>query len=431
MKVNTISNELLIHALKLRAAARLSMRTCAVTSHTLFETGTSAFVNTRVLLVLRVVSTAVLLAHITLFSAAAYFVYTRYAVWTLCGLLLAMTMLATCSLLALLSPDGDTLLRRLLPTFAVPLYQTFGTASIVALVAFFAFESPPAGVSFASTYSTYALYAGTVAVFLVDVLISQNVQMRLVYVVLFWIYTAIYAAFVAAYNHVNEVDLLRDLFSNGAVSYAVVAALVVAVPFVVILISRLRLVGRSVRSRSCLPFCLGDNLDEQEETEAQHTKNKNSRDTNMHKADIEQADIDTWSITDSPGKGTDERSADHEDDAHGRSEESSSTGTDSGAHAQDRTGAGILDGLSRLSGIRSFYSVQAEGSRESTVSRMLSGRSSNSSTRMPRVNSSSSLSWSEVADVEVRVEDEYFRMPNSSQSIALPRVASVTRTSLT
>lgn len=219
-----------------KSASSRSCRLLLFQPHHVYEASRSRWFDTRVLLVFRVAVVAFLLCHLVLFSLRGDFNFREYTIWNVIGLVVALFLTLMCSLLDLLrdeseydqapEPDQgqgegmitdverqpvggaalpDPVLLRSLTRLAVPIYQTFITASIFGAVIFWAAIYDSSVTPFSYALIVHAVAAPALAA--IDFFGSLNMRFRLIYVLVYTIYNALYGVALWAFGQFGDTQV--------------------------------------------------------------------------------------------------------------------------------------------------------------------------------------------------------------------------------
>lgn len=185
-----------------------------------------------------------LVSHLVFFSLSAEFSFSRYSTWAYTALTLAFLLVLVSSLIELLRSDDDDAsqhvdeeapphltppshpgepvdrpLLKVLAQVTVPIYQVAVTAQTFGCIVYWAFVHPSQHDPI--TYPLLSLNVAAPAAALFDMFFSLSIRFRLVYVPLFALYNAAYAAALYAFFKLHDryVYLFLDPSESTKISF--------------------------------------------------------------------------------------------------------------------------------------------------------------------------------------------------------------------
>jgi len=232
----------------------LSCPTCSPGSHPSPPSSSphNMFIPLPLILIIRLFTAALLLAHTLLFSIPRFFDYRHLATWANAFLLAAALLATFLSLHQLISTTHDDddddeidfaadvppskaanpFFASILPAMTYPILQSAGASAIIASVIHWSTADavPPAN-SFVQRYVRYSLYAANPALYVLDLVLAASFspRLRLRNVPFTWLFVAIYYAFVAISD--------RSQLPSGTRDVATVIAVTVVVPLLLVLLA--------------------------------------------------------------------------------------------------------------------------------------------------------------------------------------------------
>jgi len=408
------------------------------------------FIPLPLILIIRLFTAALLLAHTLLFSIPRFFDYRHLATWANAFLLAAALLATFLSLHQLISTTHDDddddeidfaadvppskaanpFFASILPAMTYPILQSAGASAIIASVIHWSTADavPPAN-SFVQRYVRYSLYAANPALYVLDLVLAASFspRLRLRNVPFTWLFVAIYYAFVAISDRSQLPSGTRDVATVIAVTVVVPLLLVLLAAFIPSICGVASAAYRSKR-KSVPTDDVENNL-----THIQASVTTLGPACPEFQPQAIESTHSTLPKPDRPAHPTLESPPPiaQKPDRPTNPSTTSSTPTD---RQIPRSGGRNLSSLGSDSQSRSRLFVRST-SVNSTTSSQEAGRERVGSGVFARISSqgSESSAWSGIMDLTVDMPPELFRMPGAAadEGVQLPpRIASVSSTSL-